>query len=123
MPRPWTAASNAGPAPDTEQLAGHCYIKMREKKNGKRRWRRRWAVILGSVLLLYSSADEDKTENQDLAEAVRLREKTAVVLAMSRHDFTFGLQDARLQQIVLWMRFDNEEDYARWCTCDLSCVL
>lgn len=86
---------------------------MREKKNGTRRWRRRWGVVLGDALLFYLTADEDRIENQNLAEAVQLRDKTAVVLGVSRHDYTFGLQDTLQQQIVLWMRFDTEDDYVR----------
>jgi hypothetical protein len=102
-------------------VSGYCFIKMREKKSGTRRWRRRWGVVLGGALLFYLTADEDKVDNQNLAEAVQLRDKTAVVLAVSRHDFTFGLQDTGLQQIVLWMRFDTEEDYARY-SCTQCCA-
>lgn len=105
---------NKAASATVETMSGYCYIKMREKRSGRRQWHRRWAVVLGPVLLLYLSSDEDKNDNQNLASAVQLRHKTAVVLAVSRHDFTFGLQDTNLQQIVLWMRFDTEDEYARY---------
>eukprot|EP00602_Paraphysomonas_sp_CaronLab_P001195 CAMPEP_0185020012 /NCGR_PEP_ID=MMETSP1103-20130426/2600_1 /TAXON_ID=36769 /ORGANISM="Paraphysomonas bandaiensis, Strain Caron Lab Isolate" /LENGTH=713 /DNA_ID=CAMNT_0027550641 /DNA_START=303 /DNA_END=2444 /DNA_ORIENTATION=+ len=98
-----------------EDLNCYLYIKMREKSSiGTRKWRRRWGVVEGSVLLLYKDSNEDKSNNQDLAQAIHLKDKAAVVLAMAKHDYTFGLQDTVLQQIVLWMRFDNETDYSRW---------
>jgi serine/threonine protein kinase len=91
------------------------YIKMREKSSvGTRRWCRKWGVLRDKVLLLYNSPEEDQKDNQTLAQAIYLENKTSIVTSAARHDHTFGIQDMGLQQIVLWIRFDKEEIYHTW---------
>jgi hypothetical protein len=99
----------------TSTLQSHCYIKMREKSNvGTRRWKRKWSVLRGGTILFYRSIDEDRIENQHLAKSIELRDKQAIVFAASTHNFTFALQDINLQQIVLWLRYDTEEDFQKY---------
>lgn len=87
-------------------------MKMREKSNvGTRRWSRRWSITRGDVLLLYKTQDEDKVENQHLAKAIQLKGKQVVIYAASTHNYTLGLQDITLQQIVIWLRYDTEDDF------------
>lgn len=93
-------------------LQSHCYLKMREKTAlGTRRWQRKWSVARGGTILFYRTADEDRVENQHLAKAIELRDKQAIVFAASTHNYTLGIQDVNLQQIVLWLRYDTEEDF------------
>lgn len=100
---------------DIPQIKGYLYYKMREKNAmGRRQWRRRWAVMKDTVMLLYLSHDENRTENQDLAVALDLKDKIAVITTAARYDYVFGVQDINSQQIVLWLRFDSEADYTRW---------
>jgi hypothetical protein len=85
---------------------------MRERsKVGTRRWHRKWSVTKGNVLLFYDTGDEDKIENQHLAKAIQLRDKQIVIFAASTHNYTLGLLDINLQQIVFWLRYDTEDDF------------
>jgi hypothetical protein len=96
----------------------YCYVKMREKSTlGTRKWKRRWSVVKGSTVLFYKTIDEDRIENQHLAKAIELRDKQPIIFAASTHNFTLGLQDTTLQQIVLWLRYDTEEDFVKYGTC------
>lgn len=98
--------------PAVEDIKSFCFMKMREKSTvGTRRWSRRWGVTRGDVLLLYKTDEEDRTENQHLAKAVQLRGKQVVIYAAATHNFTLGLQDVNLQQIVIWLRYDTEDDF------------
>ena len=97
-----------------QTIEGYLYYKMREKKNGQRRWHRRWGVVRHQILMMYLSPDEDKVDNQDLCQAINLRNKNIFVYGMGKHDFMFGLQDTILQQTVVWLRFDDESEHAKW---------
>lgn len=95
-------------------IQSDCYLKMRDKSSfGTRRWQRKWSVTRGGTILFYRTMDEDRVENQHLAKAIELRDKQVLVFAASTHNFTLGIQDVNLQQIVLWLRYDNEEDFLK----------
>lgn len=108
-------ASKSFASQSSRAIKNVVYVKMREKtKMGTRKWRRYFGVLHEYILLLYMQEDEDRSQNQRLARAVHLRDKTVVVTSAATHDFTFGLQDTILQQVVLWLRFDNEALYMQW---------
>ena len=115
--------NNTKPSEETKSsLQSYCFIKMSEKSAlGTRRWVRKWSVLRGGTILFYRTLDEDRIENQHLAKAIELRDKQTIVFAASTHNFTLGLQDVNLQQIVLWLRYDTEEDFTRqeFNTCTL----
>lgn len=103
------------PSEEPHSLQSYCFVKMREKSTvGTRRWARKWSVLRGGTILFYRSIDEDRIENQHLAKAIELRDKQAIIFAASTHNFTIGLQDVTLQQIVLWLRYDTEDDFVKY---------
>ena len=42
---------------EDKTIEGYLYFKMREKKNGKRRWQKRWAVVRHQVLLMFQTRE------------------------------------------------------------------
>jgi hypothetical protein len=108
------APGNSNNSPAVQSISSYCFVKMREKSSlGTRRWVRKWAVSLGDAVIFYKDSSEDKINNQEMPIAVYMRQKQAIVLGASKHNYTFGLQDTTLQQIVIWLRYDNEEDYMK----------
>jgi hypothetical protein len=99
---------------EDKTIEGYLYFKMREKKNGRRQWHKRWAVVRHHMLLMYLTPAEDTVDNQELCQAINLKRKNIFIYSMGKHDFMFGLQDTVLQQTVVWLRFDSDADCTRW---------
>jgi hypothetical protein len=95
-------------------VEGYLFYKMREKKAGRRTWHRKWGIVRHNMLLMYPTPDEDTIDNQELCEAINLRNKNIFIYTMGHHDFMCGLQDTILQQTVVWFRFDDEVEYSKW---------
>ncbi len=68
----------------------------------------------GSTLLLNGAGVRYKAVFKVYTAGLYLEKKTAIVTTVATHEYTLGIQDTMLQQVVFWIRLENEELYEKW---------
>jgi serine/threonine protein kinase len=103
---------------NTVVIKRYIYYKMRDRtKIGTHKWTRALGTLESHFLVLDTLLERDsKNPEQDqiLPQVLDLTGKTAIVAAGSRHNYTLGVFDVEQQRVVVWLRFDENDDYLLW---------